>query len=135
MSSEIYFQTRWRILVRGNKQSGRRTQIEEEIKRVQAQLESAAIRLHQGIGWGSDDADEESDLVERAKALVLHRSLLQKRRQLKHARARLDQGLDGVCEMCGQQIDPARLKAIIGTTRCLTCQRRLEQGIEGRFRA
>jgi DnaK suppressor protein len=111
----------------------RRSQIEEEIKRVQAQSESVATRLRQGIGWGSDKADKANDLVERTEALTLYQHLVQKRQQLEHARARLAQGLDGACEICGQQIDPARLKAIVSTTRCLTCQRRLEQGIEGRF--
>ncbi|MFB0538106.1 MAG: TraR/DksA C4-type zinc finger protein [Anaerolineae bacterium] len=113
----------------------RRSQIEEEIKRVQAQFESVATRLRQGTGWGSDEADKANDLVERTKALTLRQHLVQKRQQLEYARARLDQGLDGTCEVCGQQIDPARLEAIIGTTRCLTCQRRLEQGNRRRLRA
>lgn len=113
----------------------RRSQIEEEIKRVQAQFESVAIQLRQGVGWGNDEADKANDLVERTGALTLYQHLVQKRQQLEHARARLDLGLDGACEMCGRQIDPARLKVIIGTTRCLTCQRRLEQGIQRRFRA
>jgi DnaK suppressor protein len=113
----------------------RRNQIEEEIKRVQTQFESVAIRLRQGAGWGSDEADKANDLVERTEALTLYQHLVQERQQLEHARARLAQGLDGACEMCGQRIDPARLKAIIGTTRCLTCQRRLEQGIQRRFQA
>jgi DnaK suppressor protein len=113
----------------------RRSQIEEEIERVQAQFESAAVRLRQGTGLGSDEADKANDLVEQAQALALHRHLLQKRLQMEHARARLDQGLDGNCEVCGQQIDPARLKAIIGTTRCLRCQRRLERRIWRRSRA
>lgn len=113
----------------------RRNQIEEEIESVQAQFESVAIRLRQGIGWGSDEADKANDLVERTEALALYQHLVHKSQQLEHARARLDQGLDGTCEICGQQIDPARLKAIIGTTHCLTCQHRLEQGIRRRFRA
>jgi len=113
----------------------RRSQIEEEIKRVQAQFESVAIRLRQGVGWGSDEADKANDLMERTEALALYQHLVQKRQQLEHARARLDLGLDGACEVCSRRIDPARLKAIIGVTRCLTCQRRLEQGIQRRFRA
>ncbi len=107
----------------------RRSQIEGEIKRVQAQFESVATRLRQGIGWGSDEADKANDLVERTEALTLYQHLVHKSQQLEHARARLDQGLDGTCEICSQQIDPARLKALIGTTRCLTCQRHLERGM------
>jgi RNA polymerase-binding transcription factor DksA len=112
-----------------------RSQICEEIERVQAQAETFRIQLRQGFDWGGDDVDKANDLVERAKALALYRHLLQEHRRLEHARTRLDQGLDGACEVCGWWIDPARLKAIIGTTRCLTCQRHLEQGIRRRFRA
>jgi DnaK suppressor protein len=114
-------------VVADNLQRG--SQIEEEIKRVQAQFESVATRLRQGIGWGGDEADKANDLVERTEALALYQHLAQKCQQLEHAKARLDLGLDGACEICGQQIDPARLKAIIGATRCLTCQRRLERGM------
>ena len=113
----------------------RQSQIEEEIKRVQAQSESVAARLRQRVGWGSDEADKAKDLMERTEALTLYQHLVQKRQQLEHARARLDRGLDGACEICSQRIDPARLKAIVSTTRCLTCQRRLEQGIWRCFRA
>lgn len=113
----------------------RRIQIEEELKHVQAQSESVAARLRQGTGWGSDEADKTNDLVERTEALTLYQYLMRKREQLECVRARLDRGLDGACEICSQRIDPARLKAIIGTTRCLTCQRRLEQGIRRRLRA
>ena len=49
----------------------RRIQIEEELKHVQAQSESVAARLRQGTGWGSDEADKASDLVERTEALTL----------------------------------------------------------------
>ena len=105
----------------------RQSQIAKEIEQVRAQLESAAIRLRQGISWGSDEADQANDLVERAKALALYQHLTQKYRQLEHARARLDLGLDGACEVCGQLIHTARLKVLVGTTRCLECQQRVEQ--------
>jgi RNA polymerase-binding transcription factor DksA len=102
-------------------------QIVEEIERVQAQLESVALRLRQGISWGSDEADQANDLVERAKAFALYQYLLQKRQQLERARARLDLGLDSACEVCGQLIDAGRLKIVVGATRCVDCQRCVEQ--------
>ena len=106
----------------------RRSQIiKEEIKCVQAQFESVAIRLRQGFDWGGDYADKANDLVERAKAIAFCRYLRQKRRQLAHAGERLAQGLAGVCEECGQPIDHARLEIWVGVTRCVSCQRRAEQ--------
>jgi DnaK suppressor protein len=47
--------------------------------------------------------------------------------QVEDALVRFDQGAYGVCERCGQQIDPARLKALPYATLCMSCQQRLEQ--------
>jgi DnaK suppressor protein len=35
--------------------------------------------------------------------------------------ARLDQGDYGICEICGQVIDPARLEILPHTTLCVRC--------------
>jgi RNA polymerase-binding transcription factor DksA len=106
----------------------RRDRIEEEIECVQAQLEAVTFRLRQDAGWRGDEADQASDLEERTNALILHQYLVQKRQQLEHTRVRLGRGFDGACEVCGLPIDPGRLKAMIGTSRCLDCQRRMELG-------
>ena len=103
------------------------SQIFEEIKRVEAQSETLSTQLRQGFDWGGDDADKAADLVERAKVMALRRYLRQKCRQLAHAEELLAQGLASVCEECGQPIDPARLKTLAGVTRCIKCQRRIEQ--------
>ncbi|MGQ9493705.1 MAG: TraR/DksA family transcriptional regulator [Anaerolineae bacterium] len=105
----------------------RRDQIEQKLEYVQKQIESLSRWLHQDAGWGSDEVDKANDLIERAEVLSLYLRLLRKRRQLENARVRLDMGLGVACEICGQQIDPARLEVIIDTTRCVTCQRRLEK--------
>jgi len=39
----------------------------------------------------------------------------------------LDEGLYGICEKCGDAINPARLETIPYTTRCVACQERLER--------
>jgi DnaK suppressor protein len=33
----------------------------------------------------------------------------------------------GICERCGQQIDPARLEALPDTTLCLKCKQEIER--------
>jgi len=108
----------------------RRSQIlYEEIERVQAQAETFRIQLRQGFDWGGDDADKANDLVERAKGMALCQYLWQKRRRLARAEERLTQALAGVCEVCGQLIDPARLEIRVGVTRCVRCQRQVERGV------
>jgi hypothetical protein len=44
-----------------------------------------------------------------------------------NALRRLDQGTYGICERCGQPIDPARLQAAPEVAFCLTCQNLIDQ--------
>ena len=37
------------------------------------------------------------------------------------------QGLYGICERCGQAIDPARLEALPDATLCIECKRIVER--------
>jgi RNA polymerase-binding transcription factor DksA len=37
------------------------------------------------------------------------------------------QGKYGICESCGERIDPARLEILPEATLCLNCQRELER--------
>jgi RNA polymerase-binding transcription factor DksA len=105
----------------------RRKQLEEEIEWVQEQVKSITGLLHREGSWGNDQADQASDLVERAKALAFYQDLMGKRRQLEQARTRFDLGLDGACELCGKPIDAERLRIMVGTTRCTKCQQQMEQ--------
>jgi phage/conjugal plasmid C-4 type zinc finger TraR family protein len=105
----------------------RRSQIYEELERVQAQAKKFGIQLRQGSDSRGDDADNANDLMERAKAIALCQYLQQKHRELVHAEKRVAQGLANVCEDCGQPIETARLETLVGVTRCVRCQRRVEQ--------
>ena len=106
----------------------RRSQIlYEELECVQAQTERFRIQLCQGFDWGGDDVDKANDLVERGKVIAFCRYLRQKHRQLVHAEKRVAQGLANVCEDCSQPIEAARLETLVGVTRCVRCQRFVEQ--------
>jgi DnaK suppressor protein len=47
-------------------------------------------------------------------------------KEVERAIADVDAGRYGVCQDCGGEIAPARLKALPLATRCVTCQARLE---------
>jgi DnaK suppressor protein len=47
-------------------------------------------------------------------------------KQVERALYRFDNGLYGICESCGDAIDPARLKALPHAARCFDCQQRFE---------
>lgn len=72
---------------------------------------------------GDDEHDPEGATIayERARVAAL---LDQSRRQLAdldRAIDRLAEGRYGACEGCGDPIDPERLRACPGTTRCIAC--------------
>jgi len=106
-----------------------RIRIDKELDDIQEQMQLLANQLSQDPRSGSSDADKANDLVERTGALSWYQHLQQKRWRLEHAKARLDQGVEGICEICGRPTDSARLEAIVGVIYCLMCQRRLEQKV------
>lgn len=48
------------------------------------------------------------------------------RNQIDEALRRLNEGTYGICEDCGRQITPERLKAVPFARRCVECQRKAE---------
>jgi DnaK suppressor protein len=79
-------------------------------------------------GFDDDPADAGSASFERetAQSLSNHaRKLLQ---EIDDALRRIDAGTYGVCENCGQRIEPERLEALPYARLCLDCKRRDETG-------
>jgi DnaK suppressor protein len=61
-------------------------------------------------------------LVEQERALALVLALEHKLASIDYALRQAQNGAYGVCEGCGEPIDPARLEAVPGTTLCLGCK-------------
>jgi len=97
-----------------------RTRLMEEIKQFR-------ISGRDNLGYGNHQADDATDAFEQAKELSLLRNSEWVLAQVDVALARFDQGVYGICERCGDHIDPARLKALPYATLCLSCQQRLER--------
>lgn len=67
-------------------------------------------------------ADEERELA--GERFEEHTRVLHK---VEAALARIDSGLYGLCETCGEPIPAPRLKAIPWTSHCIDCQERAEK--------
>lgn len=68
---------------------------------------------------GSDEAADATTDLERRIALET-----QKRNSLagiEHALRKIDAGTYGICDNCGQPIDPARMEALPHAVHCKTC--------------
>ena len=73
----------------------------------------------------ADEADV--DAYEREKTWALVQSLQYKLESIERAIQLAASGTYGICQSCGQRIDPARLEILPETTLCLACQRDYER--------
>lgn len=99
-------------------------QIIKELKKERTQVLRELLHLREtlkveiDINFGEGDPE----LVERDRAISLIREQERKLDALDQALQRAQQGAYGICERCGQPIDPARLEAVPDTTLCVNCK-------------
>ena len=96
-----------------------RRRIEQELRATQAELERLDERLKlkgdYGLGRGDPTVYTwERNLARRERANG-------KLEKLEAALQRMEEGTYGVCEACGQAIEPERLAALPIATLCITC--------------
>ncbi len=75
----------------------------------------------------ADALDCAADLSLWTIAQATHLAARRRLAQAEMALARLDEGTYGICQECGQIIDPARLEIVPSATLCVDCQRRAEK--------
>lgn len=99
--------------------------LESERSRLQDVIAQLDAEGGENLGYGNHMADDASEAFEQAKDLALRQNAKQLLIQIQDALARLQRGTYGICEYCGQEIDPARLKALPYVATCLRCQQRI----------
>ena len=106
-------------------------QLEAERAQILMKLEHLLETLKSEVDPEVSEADPE--LIEHEKALALTQSLEGRLASIEHALRQMQNGSYGICERCGEPIDPARLEAVPETTLCLNCKRMSER--QARMRA
>ena len=106
--------------------------MEQERGKLQQELDETRDRLHRlkeslqhEVEFDIEDMDP--DIYEREKTLALIQNLGGKTEALERALEAMDKGLYGLCERCGQPIDPARLEVLPEATLCIACQSEVER--------
>ena len=98
---------------------------QERTARQIASLESVVAAIVEGSELVSTDDEHDPEgatiAYERAQAGALLRQARADRDALAVTRHQLDMGRLLVCEVCGRDIDLARVAALPTTARCLTC--------------
>jgi RNA polymerase-binding transcription factor DksA len=88
-------------------------------------MEHLRVDLRNMAEPSADEAD--LDAYEREKTLALIQTLERKLDSIDHALRLARNGTYGICESCGERIDPARLEILPEATLCLNCQRQKER--------
>jgi len=81
-----------------------------------ASIKRDVTRSH-SVDWAEQAQERENDEVEDVIGIETRQSL----RAVRVALARLDEGLYGSCESCGDEIAPARLQILPETVLCVRC--------------
>jgi DnaK suppressor protein len=96
----------------------RKRELEERIVRVHHDLVHADVPLEQDFAEQAVQRENDEVLagIESSAKAELAR--------IRRALVRIDQGTYGVCEACGESIDPARLSVVPDAARCISCAER-----------
>ncbi|MGC8873424.1 MAG: TraR/DksA family transcriptional regulator [Chloroflexia bacterium] len=112
---------------------GRLLRERAELKRAIRRLELLTEQLRSDRGGGDGGvsnhmAEGASSTFDQERNLALLGNLRRTLEQVEAALRRLSAGTYGLCEVCGEPIDRARLEALPYAAQCVNCQRRLERG-------
>jgi RNA polymerase-binding protein DksA len=105
-------------------------QLESEHKRLTeefAQLQTTASSTderREGSPFGKRE-EEATETLELEKRLALENRLRQELAKVEHALEKIEKGTYGLCDNCGQPIDPERLEALPQASLCMNCKAQL----------
>jgi RNA polymerase-binding protein DksA len=104
-----------------------RSRLESEKKRLLEELEQlkASVRpaeeRREGSPFGKRE-EEATESFELERRLSLEKSMREQLTAVEHALQKFEDGTYGLCDNCGQPIDPARLEALPQASLCLRCK-------------
>jgi len=110
-----------------------RSRLENERKRLTEELEQLTVSLRpanerrEGSPFGKRE-EEATESFELEKRLALEKRIRDQLADVEHALQKFEQGTYGLCEGCGQPIDPARLEALPQAKLCLNCKAKDAKG-------
>ena len=104
----------------------------EKLQNQLAAIEESATGFSQSemsgeVSYDEDFADAGSFTFEREKEFSIANNVTDLRTKTDRALHRIEEGRYGICESCGQPIEPARLKALPHVTLCLKCKKAEER--------
>ncbi|RLT45383.1 MAG: hypothetical protein DWI57_00760 [Chloroflexi bacterium] len=100
------------------------THLQGERIQVLSELENLRSAMLNEVDTEPDEGDAE--IFEREKTAALIAVLERRMQDIEHALRAIDKGQYGLCERCGNPIEPERLEVKPDAILCLNCQREVE---------
>ena len=110
-----------------------RSRLESEQKRLLGELEQLQANLppievrREGSPFGKRE-EEATESFELEKRLALEKQIRDQLVGVEHALHKFEKETYGLCDNCGQPIDPARLEALPQASLCMDCKAKNEKG-------
>lgn len=93
--------------------------LQQELEETMSEIARLEERLEGKGDYGLGKGDP--SIYEWEMCLALKQRAQNKARSLEVALRKAEEGDYGICEVCGQPIDPARLAILPDTKRCINC--------------
>ena len=103
------------------------SRLKSEQKRLTVELEQLQASANpkderrEGSPFGKRE-EEATETLELEKRLVLEKRIREQLAGVAHALHKYEEGTYGLCDNCGQPIDPARLEALPEASLCMKCK-------------
>jgi DnaK suppressor protein len=107
-----------------------RKHLSEELAQLKASVRPFDER-REGSPFGKRE-EEATETFELEKRLVLEKRLIDQLAEVDHALRKFQEGTYGLCDVCGQPIDPARLEALPQANLCLSCKAKQAKNAKGK---
>jgi len=112
-----------------------RSRLEQEQKRLTEELAQQTTNMRperrEGSPFGKRE-EEATESFELEKRLALEKRIKDQLADVEHALDKFDKGTYGLCDNCGQPIDPERLEALPQASLCLNCKALLTKNAKSR---
>ena len=108
-----------------------RTRLLGELEQLQANVPSSDER-REGSPFGKRE-EEAAETQELEQRLALEKRIKEQLAEVGHALHKFEEGTYGLCESCGQPIDPARLEALPQAKLCMSCKTQQAKNAKGKF--
>ena len=105
---------------------GEQKHLVEELEQLKASTRPADER-REGSPFGKRE-EEAAEALELEKRIALEKRIKDQMVEIDHALHKFEEGTYGLCDSCGQTIDPARLEALPQANLCLSCKAKNEKG-------